>query len=169
MCCRVLHSSDFDGDAVEGIVTRINPVACRRGRRPISANLSEKADKNQQKVHKYQQMGYSLSAKKKPPEVIIVNKLNNITTAAGMQELISELNRLILQKLPSDLEESAKAKGVFVRKRKIKSAIDLITILLVYSLNDISQRMLSAFACALGIANISDQAWQKKLQNVYHG
>jgi len=90
------------------------------------------------------------------PEVIFVNNLNNITSAVTKQELLSELNRLILQKLPRTLEESSKAYGVFIRKRKIKSAVNLITILLIYSLNDISQRILAAFACALGIADISD-------------
>lgn len=71
--------------------------------------------------------------------------------------------------MPQTLEESAKACGALVRKREVKNALDLMKVLLIYSLGDISQRMLAAFAGALGIANISDQAWQKKLQDAYLG
>ena len=98
-----------------------------------------------------------------------MNKVNDITSTTEKQELIRKLNQYILQKLPQGLDESAKRYGALVRKREIKSGDELIKVLLIYALTNISQRLLAAFACFIGAADISDQAWQKKLQNAFPG
>lgn len=85
------------------------------------------------------------------------------------QELLSYLKQELLSKLPETIEESAKEYGAIVRKREIKNAIDLINVLFIYALTDISQRMLATFAGILEIADISDQAWQKKRYNAKIG
>jgi len=92
-----------------------------------------------------------------------VNKLNDTASEQEKQVVLMNIKQKIIAKLPTTLEESAKATGAIIRKRKIKRALDLITILFIYALTDISQRVLAAFAMNLGIADISDQAWQKKL------
>ena len=91
-----------------------------------------------------------------------MNILNNITSVIEKQELMSRLNEELRQKLPADLDESAKAKGAMVRKRKLNSAYGLITVLLIYSHTSISQRIMAVLSKEMGIANISDQAWQKR-------
>jgi hypothetical protein len=91
-----------------------------------------------------------------------VNEYNDITIITEKQALMAHLNQHILGKLPPKLEESAKEHGAIVRKREIKSAVDLLTMMLVYALTDMSQRMLAAFAALLGTADVSDQSWQKK-------
>ena len=98
-----------------------------------------------------------------------MNIINDIAVAEKKQELLSKLNQLIADKLPPALDESAKEHGVLIRKREIKSALDLIKVMLIYAVTDISQRLLAAFAGILGIAKISDQAWQKKWQRANLG
>ena len=92
-----------------------------------------------------------------------MNVMNNNAAAEEKQELLSKLNQCIIDKLPLTLEESAKEYGVLIRIREIKSALDLIKMMLIYAVTDISQRLLAVFAGVLGIAKISDQAWQKKM------
>jgi len=91
-----------------------------------------------------------------------VNLLNDITSVVENQGLRPQLIQNLEEKLPSDMDESAKANGAIVRKRKLRSALDLITVLMVYSLTSISQRMVAAFCKGIGLADISDQAWQKR-------
>ena len=93
--------------------------------------------------------------------MISVNQINDILATEKKQELLSKLNQYIFEKLPPTLEESAKEHGALTRKRGIKSALDLIKMMLIYAITDISQRTLAAFANVLEVANISDQAWQK--------
>ena len=92
-----------------------------------------------------------------------MNIINDIAATEEKQELLSKLNQYIVDKLPPTLEESAKEYGVLIRIREIKSALNLITMMLIYAVTDISQRLLAAFADVFGIAKISDQAWQKKM------
>ena len=91
-----------------------------------------------------------------------MNKGNHIAQIEEKQEPVLKLSRQIVENLPADLEESAKEYGVIMRKREIKSALDLIRMLLIYAVIGVSQRLLAAFACVLDVANISDQAWQNK-------
>ncbi len=68
----------------------------------------------------------------------------------------------IREKFPHDIEESAKACGVIVRKRKLQSAYGLLQMIIAYVTLGWSQRLLAARAISAGIAHMSDQAWQKK-------
>jgi len=93
-----------------------------------------------------------------------VNKLNDIP-----KELIDQINFTkthidkVLHKIPGTLTESAKIYGAMVRHRVIKSASDLLIALFMYASTGMSQRVLSACAAVIGIGNMSDQAWQKKI------
>jgi hypothetical protein len=98
-----------------------------------------------------------------------VNKLNDTTLQQEKQAISETMKQKILSKLPSNLDESAKTNKAIIRKRKICNAADLILVLFLYALTDISQRLLAAFAAGMGIADISDQAWQKKRLNALRG
>lgn len=91
-----------------------------------------------------------------------MNKPNDKATAGEWQAQFKRWSNELAEKLPASLDETAKEYGVIVRKRGIKSAIGLIQMMLLYVLSDLSQRLLAAYAAVLGIAMVSDQAWQKK-------
>jgi len=65
--------------------------------------------------------------------------------------------------LPETLEETAIKYGAIKRRRIIKSAGGLLAALLMYAMHGMSQRLLAASASAAGMADMSDQAWQKKI------
>jgi hypothetical protein len=92
-----------------------------------------------------------------------VNKVNDITSTTEIQALNKKLNKILLEKLPQSLDETAKQHGVLVRIRKIQSGYELIKVMIIYALMNLSQRLLAAFASLVDAADISDQAWQKKL------
>jgi hypothetical protein len=71
----------------------------------------------------------------------------------------------VLKQLPRDAEEQAFVLGAFVRCREIKSVGDLLRALLVYVLCVSSFRQLGSWAVLLGVANISETAWRKRLCN----
>src|SRR5436190_18845889 len=70
----------------------------------------------------------------------------------------------VLKQLPAETEEQAFLLGAFVRCREIKSAGDLLRALLAYVLCVSSFRQLGSWAVLLGLANISDTAWRKRLK-----
>ena len=95
-----------------------------------------------------------------------MNKVNFIEKLTKNQDPSAEIQKL-LQKLPSDMGETAKSHGAMIRRRIIDSATSLFLALTTYVIMELSQRILSAtFA---GIIDITDQAWQKKLYAVRHG
>jgi hypothetical protein len=69
-----------------------------------------------------------------------------------------------LGRLPAGTEEQAFKLGVFVRCREIQSVGDLLRALLAYVLCVSSFRQWGSWAVLLGIANISDTAWRKRLK-----
>jgi hypothetical protein len=85
--------------------------------------------------------------------------MNNTTTELAVQV---EAVQKLMENLLEGLDESAKKYGAIVRRRAIKSAAGLLTALFIYALSGVSQRVLAVIAQVAGIANISDQAWQKK-------
>ena len=95
-----------------------------------------------------------------------MNELNFIEKALKNQGPGQAIEKLI-NKLPSDLEETAKRYGAITRKRKIKSAIDLFLAMAMYVLMEMSQRLLASTLA--GTIGASDQAWQKKLYGVNPG
>jgi hypothetical protein len=93
-----------------------------------------------------------------------VNKLNDTPKEINDQILTvkTHIDKL-LKKLPETLIETAKTYGALVRQRVIKSPQELILALLMYASSGISQRVLSACLAVIGMANMSDQAWQKRI------
>jgi hypothetical protein len=75
-----------------------------------------------------------------------------------------EWEERVLTQLPSETEEQAFRLRAFVRCREIESVGDLLRGLLAYVLCVHSFRQLGSWAVLLGIANISDTAWRKRLK-----
>jgi hypothetical protein len=72
--------------------------------------------------------------------------------------------RLLAGLLPADIEELAVQTGALVRRREIRSGLDLVRIALAYAQDDASLRGLSAWASEANIASLSDQAILKRLR-----
>lgn len=75
-----------------------------------------------------------------------------------------EWEEQVLKRLPRDAEEQAFLLGALRRCREIKSVGDLLRALLAYVLCVSSFRQLGSWAVLLGVANISDTAWRKRLK-----
>jgi len=76
----------------------------------------------------------------------------------------TEWEEQVLTKLPAETEEQAFRLRAFVRSREITSVGDLLRALLAYVLCMSSFRQLGSWAVLLGLANISDTAWRKRLK-----
>jgi len=84
-------------------------------------------------------------------------------TEQGTKLINQEWEEQVLTRLPAETEEQALRLGAFVRCREIKSVGDLLRALLAYVLCVSSFRQLGSWAVLLGLANISDTAWRKRL------
>ena len=91
-----------------------------------------------------------------------MNQDNNTRQAAKIQGMAALWAEKIGALLPGDLEESAKEKGALKRKRGIKSASDLLKLLLVYAVSTMGMRLLSLCAASLGVADVTDVALAKR-------
>jgi len=67
--------------------------------------------------------------------------------------------------MPLDWETSARTCGAVVRRREVRSAGDLLRLVLAYSLWDWSLRQVAAWACLLDVAQLSDVAVRKRLRH----
>ena len=95
--------------------------------------------------------------------MIFVNKSSFTSDEKKLQESAEKWSKDIESVLPVDLEQSAKEYGALQRKRGIKSASELLGMLMMYATGKISARVLSMAAVALKISTISDISWSKRL------
>jgi hypothetical protein len=70
----------------------------------------------------------------------------------------------VLDLLPADLDDSARAKRALLRKRNVKSAPDLLRMCLCYGCCDFSLQQVAACAALLGFGDLSDVAVMKRLR-----
>jgi len=92
-----------------------------------------------------------------------VNKQNNNAAQLKKQAKANAVLSYLLEKLPVNLEETALTQGAIKRRRVLKSAADLLLSLMIYAISGMSLRVIAASAAELNFANMSDQAWQKRL------
>ena len=88
--------------------------------------------------------------------------------AAQQMQLPPQLGDLweseIVPQLPAMLDEQARVKKAYQRERSIKRASDLLRALLAWVLAGCSFRQLGCWAVILGIADISEAAWRKRVR-----
>lgn len=66
--------------------------------------------------------------------------------------------RQVLALLPAEVETIAREQGALVRRRAVRCGADLLRLVLVYAVGDLSLRLTAAWATVAGVADLSDVA-----------
>jgi Transposase DDE domain len=99
-------------------------------------------------------------------------KTKNILEARKVPEeiqhchpLVSSDWEIVSSRIPVDIETLAKETKALQRKRQVKSPLDLLRLVLAYSICDWSLRLVGAWAAIVGLGYLSDVATRKRLRN----
>jgi hypothetical protein len=97
-----------------------------------------------------------------------LNQINNPEAekvAATCHPMVGDDWAQMCARIPVDVEEMARETKALQRRREIKSALDLLRLVLAYSVCDWSLRLVGAWATVIGLGNLSDVAGRKRLRN----
>lgn len=70
----------------------------------------------------------------------------------------------VSSRIPVDIDAFAKETMALQRRREVKSPMDLLRLVLAYSICDWSLRLVGAWAAIIGLGNLSDVATRKRLR-----
>jgi hypothetical protein len=96
--------------------------------------------------------------------------MHDYTTTPGAvglppcNSLVAQEWEQVIRILPADLEETAQAEQALRRRREVRSAQDLLRLVLAYALCDWSLRLVGAWATVMGMGSLSAVAVRKRLQ-----
>jgi len=71
----------------------------------------------------------------------------------------------VCAQIPVDVEEVVRETKALQRKREVRSALDLLRLVLAYSVCDWSLRLVGAWATVIGLGSLADVAVRKRLRN----
>lgn len=80
------------------------------------------------------------------------------------QQILDLWETEVVPQLPEKLEEQARILKAYQRHREIERASDLLRALLAWVLGGCSFRQLGCWAVLLGVADISEAAWRKRVR-----
>ena len=91
------------------------------------------------------------------------NKKQEVEKSEYLAEENEIEQALVLLDNVVDLDKSARQSGALIRHRGVHSAMELLRVVLAYSVLDYSLRLLGIWCVLLGISSISKTAWLKRL------